>query len=64
MFHDRFRAVSRELAERCVPRIDCSGRPYDEDEWEDLVRYVIEGAETQWDLLIYGPVSSSDEEGC
>ncbi len=55
MFHDRFRAVSRKRAECCVPHVDCSGRRYSDDEWEDLVRYVIEGAEVQWDLLVYGP---------
>ncbi|KKM93070.1 hypothetical protein LCGC14_1212060 [marine sediment metagenome] len=39
--------VSRRTAERAVPLEDCSGRKYGVDEREDLIRYVLLGAELQ-----------------
>ncbi len=41
--------ISRERAERTVPLVDCGGRVYGEDEREDLIRYVLCGAEIQRD---------------
>lgn len=40
----------RERAERVVPTKDCSGRKYSADEREDMIRYVLEGAEIQRDM--------------
>ena len=36
-------------AEKAVPLDDCSGKRYTPDEWEDLVRTILEGAEIQRD---------------
>ncbi len=44
-----YEVISRERAESAVPLVDCSGRVYPEDEREDLIRYVIYGAEIQRD---------------
>lgn len=41
--------ISRERAEQAVPSTDCSGRAYTPDEREDIIRYVMEGAEIQRD---------------
>ena len=41
--------ISREIAELSIPLQDCSGRNYNKDEREDIVRYFILGAETQRD---------------
>lgn len=41
--------IGRERAESSVTRTDCSGRQYTPTEWEDNVRYVIDGAEIQRD---------------
>lgn len=43
--------ISRERAENAVPLNDCSGRVYSKDEREDIIRYVISGAEIQRDKL-------------
>lgn len=43
--------ISRERAEAAVPLVDCSNRAYSKDEREDIIRYVIEGAEIQRDTL-------------
>ena len=42
--------ISRERAESAVGLIDCSGRKYDKDEREDLIRTIIDGAEIQRDM--------------
>ena len=42
-----FGTVSRARAEQAVPVADCSGRVYAPDEREDIVRYVLLGAELQ-----------------
>ena len=44
--------INRARAESAVPREDCSGRVYDEGEREDLIRYVLQGAEIQRDTDI------------
>ena len=41
--------IERARAEKAVPSDDCSGRKFTPDEWEDLVRTVLEGAEIQRD---------------
>lgn len=41
--------ISRERAEFSVPKTDCGGRKYTPVEWEDNVRYLLEGAEIQRD---------------
>ncbi len=41
--------ISRERAEQAVPFMDCGGRLYGADEREDLIRYVLWGAEIQRD---------------
>lgn len=41
--------ISRERAKFSIPETDCSGRKYTPDEREDLVRTIIDGAETQRD---------------
>lgn len=45
--------ISRERAELAVGTVDCSGRTFDPDEREDLIRYVLEGAEIQRDKDYY-----------
>jgi len=42
--------ISRARAEEAVPLVDCSGRIYEADEREDIVRYVLLGAEIQRDI--------------
>lgn len=42
-----FELMSRERAEGLVPLTDCSGREYGKDEREDIIRYVLLGAEMQ-----------------
>lgn len=42
--------ISRERAESAVPLEDCSGRKYDKDEREDLIRTLIDGSEIQRDM--------------
>jgi len=46
--------ISREQAEAAVPLKDCSGRTYSANEREDIIRYVLEGAEIQRDVDYYG----------
>ncbi len=41
--------ISRESAERHVPFEDCGGLKYDDDLREDIIRYVLVGAEIQRD---------------
>lgn len=41
--------ISRKRAENAVPLTDCGGNEYDEDLREDIIRYVISGAEIQRD---------------
>lgn len=41
--------INRETAELAVPLQDCSGREYGKEEREDIIRYLILGAETQRD---------------
>lgn len=41
--------IGRERAEKAVPPEDCSGRKFSPDEWEDLVRTILDGAEIQRD---------------
>ncbi len=45
--------ISRTRAEFAVGETDCSGRKYLPDEWEDLVRTIINGAEIQRDMDYY-----------
>lgn len=45
--------ISRERAESAVSLVDCSRREYGKDEREDLIRYVILGAEIQRDKDFY-----------
>ena len=47
---DKLPLVSRVRAESAVPLDDCSGRAYSIDEREDIIRYVLEGAEIQRDM--------------
>ena len=41
--------ISRAKAEKAVPLEDCSGRKFTPNEREDIIRYVIWGAEIQRD---------------
>ena len=41
--------ITRARAEFAVPLEDCSGRKYSKDEREDIIRYLILGAEIQRD---------------
>lgn len=41
--------ISRTRAESAVPLEDCGGREYGKDEREDIIRYLILGAEIQRD---------------
>lgn len=41
--------ISRKQAEQTVPMCDCSGHKYGKDEREDIIRYVLLGAEIQRD---------------
>lgn len=49
----KLKLIGRTRAEASVPLFDCSGRVYPNDEREDLIRYVLEGAEIQRDLDEY-----------
>jgi len=52
--------ISRNRAEDAVPLKDCSGRVYSPDEREDIIRYVLEGAEIQRDADYYGSKSKKE----
>ena len=45
----RLLLIPRGATERAVPTEDCSGYTYSSDEREDLIRYVLVGAEIQRD---------------
>ena len=45
----KFNLITRAKAESAVPLQDCSGRNYTKEEREDIIRYVIWGAEIQRD---------------
>ena len=48
--------ISRTQAEGAVPPTDCSGRQYTPDEREDLIRYVLLGAEMQRGDIVIKPI--------
>jgi len=50
------REVTREEAESAVFPTDCSGRKYSPDEREDLIRYVLLGAEMQRGEIVFRPM--------
>ena len=54
--------ITRERAEAAVPLHDCSGREYTKDEREDIIRYVIWGAEIQRDKDFYKKEFLEDEK--
>jgi len=60
----KFNLISRKRAEEAVPFIDCSGRTFGIDEREDLIRYVIFGAEIQLhrDQSLDGQLIHSNQE--
>ena len=47
MSNMRFNLITRVRAESAVPLQDCSGRNYKTEEREDIIRYIIWGAEVQ-----------------
>jgi len=53
----RLKPVSRAEAESAVPIEDCSGRKYGVDEREDIIRYLLLGAEMQRGDIVFRPQS-------
>jgi len=45
----KLEVIARARAEKAVPPEGCSGRKYSPEEWEDLVRTLLYGAEIQRD---------------
>ena len=54
--------ISRARAESAVPLEDCSGHIFTPDEREDLVRYVLYGAEIQRDDMIGKGLASLEHQ--
>ena len=63
MSNMRFNLLRRARVESAVPLQDCSGRNYTKEEREDIIRYVIWGAEIQRDMDQIGEYEQRNKNG-